>query len=49
MTRLRSPGTPFAPEPAGPLQPGELRRTALLAAAGAVFFTVYGLICWAMT
>lgn len=49
MTRLRSPGTPHATEPAGPLQPGELRRTALLAAAVAVFFTLYGLIYWAMT
>lgn len=49
MTRLRSPGTPHAPEPAGPLQPGELHRTLLLATAVAAFFTVYGLVYWAMT
>ena len=49
MTRLRSPGTPHATEPAGPLQPGELHRTALLATATLAFFALFGLVCWAMT
>ena len=40
---------PHATEPAGPLQPGELRRTLLLATATLAFFALFGLFCWAMT